>query len=256
MADTGDKFTRLVGYAQVLAGVSFIIRGVVNVKTSGAPAGSVAGAPSRSRFRRLGEAPQLGKGPAGQVIKSSRILRVGDIADRVKYIRELINKGSLHPEVREKAIAILTKKCGDRWCVREKDYMGEISALFWAIRDPRSKDAVRYMMDHVRVDQFTAADKSLKLHAEDCDGGTIVLGSLLMASGYPVKMRVIASKGAGTWTHIYLLVGIPPRAPTRWVPLDWSVTTASPGWEVEGARDSALSGRPAGLVDAVRDFDV
>lgn len=62
-----------------------------------------------------------------------------------------------------------------------------------------------------------------------CDDYVITLGSMLQSIGYPVKLRVIQTPGAPDWSHIYLLVGVPPDNP-RWVPLDASVNEP-PGWE-------------------------
>lgn len=251
MATDDDKVQRLVGVGQLLLGASLIVKGFLNVRTQQAQLGpgQVAGAP-----RALAGA--TGEDWKGKIIGSVKFYKVGNIDERVKYIRQLVNKGSLHPMVREKAVEILTKKCGEKWCVREKDYMGEISALFWSLRDPRSGSAMRYVRDHQKVDQFHGADKLQKLNAGDCDDGSVLLSSWLMAVGYPVKFRVVQAREASTWSHIYVLAGTPPTNPTRWIPLDWSVTTATPGWEVEGAASCALTGRPAGLISKVKDFDV
>lgn len=89
----------------------------------------------------------------------------------------------------------------------------------------------------------------------NCDEGSVLLGSMILAIGGQVKLRVIQAKGASTWSHVYLLVGLPPGAPTRWVPLDWSVRKPA-GWEVEGAEQCRRTGKPAGMVVKVRDFDV
>ena len=91
----------------------------------------------------------------------------------------------------------------------------------------------------------------------NCDDGTILLGALLRAVGYPVKARVIQDNGSSTWSHIYLLVGVPPTGPKKWVPLDWSVYPFRPaGWEAPGAKQVALTGEPAGIVVKVKDFNV
>ena len=90
----------------------------------------------------------------------------------------------------------------------------------------------------------------------NCDDGTILLGSMLRAVGYPVRLRVIQDNASTTWSHIYLLVGTPPMGPTRWVALDWSVPDKPPGWEAPGAKQVALNGRPAGVVTRLIDFSV
>lgn len=193
--------------------------------------------------------------PAGKVIKKVTTIPVRNIDERVNLIAELVRKGSLSPRVKEIAISTLTVKCGGQWCIREKDYPAEIKALFKAVKDPKSPYAVRYTRDHVTVDQFTSAERTLDLHAEDCDGLTIMLGSLLRSVGYPLKLRVIQAKPATSWSHIYLLAGIPPMHPDKWISLDLSVAQP-PGWEAPGAKEVARSGRPSGVVVKLRDFDV
>jgi hypothetical protein len=141
-------------------------------------------------------------------------------------------------------------------CVPEKDWEAEIRALFTAVRDAASPMALRYTRDHAEIDQFHSADKLLKLKGGDCDDGTILLGSMLRAVGYPIRLRVIQDTGSSTWSHIYLLVGLPPMAPEKWVALDWSVPGKPAGWEAPGAKEVALSGRPSGVVTRLIDFKV
>ena len=141
-------------------------------------------------------------------------------------------------------------------CVPEKDYDAEIRALFTAVRDASSDLALRYTRDHVEVDQYHSANKLLQLKGGDCDDGTILLGSMLRAVGYPVRLRVIQDNQSSTWSHIYLLVGTPPMNPNKWVALDWSVPGKPPGWEAPGAKQVALNGKPAGVVTRLIDFSV
>lgn len=198
---------------------------------------------------------------AGGIIKTVKTRTVNDIRDRVSYIQEQIRKDSLKPEIREKALAVLTRKCstdsgGKVWCVPEKDYDAEIRALFTAVRDANSDLALRYTRDHVEVDQYHSANKLMELKGGDCDDGTILLGSMLRAVGYPIRLRVIQDNNSTTWSHIYLLVGTPPMNATKWIALDWSVPGKPPGWEAPGAKQVALNGKPAGVVTRLIDFSV
>lgn len=78
----------------------------------------------------------------------------------------------------------------------------------------------------------------------NCDDQTIVLASLLQSVGYPIRLRVIRTHDSNDWNHIYLLVGLPPRDPRRWLPLDASVDQPA-GWEA-----------PASMIAERRDFTV
>lgn len=252
-----------IGY--LLVGAGFILeakKAHKGGKTIMSPEPPIAPDGQPRGLRGLGKAPPGAEPlpPEGYGIRSMRTATVRTIDQRVSYIREQILKGSQSARVIEKARAIVARKCknGDgtkRWCVPEKDWWGEVRALFDAMADANHELGLRYTRDHAFVDQFSSAEASMRLKAGDCDDGTILLGSLLMAVGYRVKMRVIQSKGSDTWSHIYLLVGLPPTGPTQWVPLDWSVRKPA-GWEVEGASQSAKTGKPSGLVVRVKDFNV
>jgi hypothetical protein len=198
---------------------------------------------------------------AQRVLTKSTTFPVNNIDERVSYIRRRINEDSLKHEIREAAVMVLSRKCqtrdGVRWCQEPKDYAAEVIALYAAVQEAKSPIALRYVRDHAKVDQFTAANKLIHLRGGDCDDGTILLGSMLLAVGYPIKMRVIQDKSASSWSHIYLLVGIPPGRSSRWIPLDWSVYPFKPaGWEAPGAAEVAATGKPAGMVVKVRDYNV
>lgn len=163
----------------------------------------------------------------------------GGISDRVGRIVTLIRKGKIDPKIRTWAVETVSRKCGRNWCIPERDYWGEVKAIFLEVRR-----RVRYVRDPIEVDTFTSGRWTLKQGGGDCDDYVILLGSGLQAIGYPVKARVYRTKDAPDWNHIALLVGLPPRAPTRWVTLDASVAKP-PGW-----------GAPASMVAKVRDFEV
>jgi hypothetical protein len=189
-----------------------------------------------------------------------------DPADAERAKRGLKPKsGSLQPEINAAARAVVSRKChtttgGVRWCTTPKDYEAEIVAIFTAVQEAKSPIALRYVRDHAYVDQFTAAKKLIRVRGGDCDDGTILLGSLLMSIGYTIRLRVIQDTQASTWSHIYLLVGMPPQQgqnARRWIPLDWSVYPFQrAGWQAPGADSVALDGRAAGVVTRVRDFKV
>lgn len=211
------------------------------------------------------------------------------IEKRVAIITDMIAYWGMHPTWQRLASYILSQRCkppnadDGGWCIPEQDYIKEAEALFNFVRRN-----VRYQRDPATIDTFSHPDRILSMGSGDCDDGCILLGTLLRASGVLyVKARVIAEKGAGDWTHIYLvanptgrLQGTPGAdqaklaAGSLWVPMhngksikpkfdskiDLMAMDASQpqkfGWEAPGAKECAESGRPAGIVDKVRDFDV
>lgn len=164
---------------------------------------------------------------------------VHSIDERVGHIIRLIQKGRSDPKVIGLARQVISKRCGEDWCIAERDYKGEVRAIFAEVRR-----RVRYVRDEWGADTFSAPGKTLAWAGGDCDDYTIVLGSLLQAIGYPVKLRVIRTTDSPEWNHIYLVVGIPPGGPTQWVPLDASVNKPA-GWEA-----------PRDMIAAVRDYIV
>ncbi len=220
-------------------------------------------------FRLLGEAvsgepaegspvPRLALGDGGggsyalpDEIKT-RLYNVKTIEQRVEILAKLIRKGGLDPKIRERALKILTRKCGGTWCVPEKKWGKELVALF-----ADARQSVRYTKDPLRADGFQSALRTLGWAGGDCDDYTSLLGSELEAVGYPTKIRVVQTVGEPSWNHVYLLAGIKElgKAETRWVPLDASLNKPA-GWEVPGADETAKTGKPAGMVLRVATFDV
>jgi hypothetical protein len=182
---------------------------------------------------------QLGDGVSTGDKMQVKTYTVHDIAQRVGYIIQMIRKGRDNPTVRQRTVQILSQKCGREWCVPEKDWPAEVEAIFKAVREH-----IRYTRDTYGKDLFQHPVRTFQFGGADCDDYTIVLGSMLQSVGYPVRARVIRTTDADDWNHIYLLVGLPPRAPARWVPLDASVNKP-PGWEA-----------PRSMVADMRDFNV
>lgn len=167
----------------------------------------------------------------GQLIETQRrggiIARrynVRTIDDRVKHIIASIQKGKRDPLIREFAVKTVAQKCGGDWCIREKDYWGEVKEIFKAVRSN-----VRYTHDIYNVDTFQSPRRTIDFGGGDCDDYVIILGSSLQAIGYPIILRIIQPKTEPDFSHILLLVGIPPTGPSKWVALDAS-TSNPPGW--------------------------
>ena len=162
---------------------------------------------------------------------------VNTIEDRIRHIVGLIQKGRDDPRVRKLTAQLLSKKCGDEWCTPEKNAKAEVETIFAAVRQH-----VRYTRDTYGKDLYQHPMRTLEFGAADCDDFAIVLSSMIQSVGFPVKLRVIRTKGAADWNHIYVLVGLPARAPKKWFPLDASVDKG-PWWQA-----------PKSMVAAHRDF--
>lgn len=182
---------------------------------------------------------RLSDSPAGKKAMGTVTHQVETIDQRVHHIVKMIQKGRDHPQVRKVTVQLLSKKCGKEWCVPEKSWWAEVVTIFDGVRAN-----VRYTRDTYNKDLFQHPARTLQFGGGDCDDYAITLGSMLQAVGYPVKLRVIRTKDSPEWNHIYLLVGMPPKDPKKWISLDGSVDKPA-GWEA-----------PKSMIAEIRDFNV
>ncbi len=89
---------------------------------------------------------------------------------------------------------------------------------------------VRYTSDIAGVDTYQKPSHTLSLRSADCDDYTTLACATLGSVGIPCRFKVIRTKGAKDWNHIYAEAGLPRQNPTRWIPLDASVNMPF-GWE-------------------------
>jgi hypothetical protein len=112
----------------------------------------------------------------------------------------------------------------------------------------RVKEIVRGISTGAAYD-ITTEDHYVYLPEHDvtvsqCDDYSILIASMLGALGYPVRLRVIRTVDSPEWNHIYNMVGLPPGNPTKWIPLDASVSEP-PGWQA-----------PRSQIAEIRDYEV
>lgn len=168
---------------------------------------------------------------------------VVSLDDRMVAIRDLANQGKFDPEVIAWTRRVLARKCrsgtnGHQWCVPEKDTAAEIKAIHDALRHD-----VRYTSDIDGADTYQHPRVTLRLGTADCDDYSSLAAAALMSAGIPVRFKVIRTKDASTWNHIYVQAGVPKGSPSRWISLDASMPNGV-GWEA-----------PASMVAEYRLFD-
>ena len=103
-----------------------------------------------------------------------------------------------------------------------KDRWGEVRALFCWVRDH-----IRYTRDIYRVELLHTPRRMLELQAGDCDDMTILLGSMLLATGHPVRLALTGFRAnrPHTYTHIYPEVNVQGH----WIALDATMNKPM-GW--------------------------
>lgn len=178
--------------------------------------------------RVLGEATRRSQG-LGRVSQARtgtmRVLNVRNLDGRINHLRERVAKGKVDPDIYTFTRAAITKRCGNRWCINEKDTAREAEAIFNAVRSH-----VRYTSDIAGIDTYQNPAKTLKLRAGDCDDYSSLICASLLSAGIPCRFKVIRTKGSNEWNHIYAQAGLPRQRPTRWVTMDASVPVSF-GWE-------------------------
>lgn len=192
----------------------------------------------------LGRTLSAEKLDAGKLGKQTPLkfveVKVRSIEERVSRVHEQMIQGTRDPKIYALAREVLSKKCGDNWCVPQKDNKAEAEALFYEV-----KQRVRYVWDPLDYDAFQTPAKTLHIRAGDCDDQASLLGALLRSIGLKVRSRVVRTIGNASWNHIYLIVQIPGgKSGMQWMPLDLTVDQP-PGWEV-----------PQHFVQEMKDFDV
>ena len=125
-----------------------------------------------------------------------------------RIIARMIREGAKDFIVRQRAIQIFRV-----YRVPAKDRFGEICSLFdWVRRN------IRYTRDIFRVELLHTPRRMIELKAGDCDDMTILLGSMLLSTGHPIRLVLVGFRPnrPHLYSHIYLEVLVRDR----WLALD------------------------------------
>lgn len=158
-----------------------------------------------------------------------RTANVKTLDERVRYIQGRVLKGETDPQIYTLARQIVSRRCGDDWCIQEKDNVGEARAIFNYMRKN-----VRYTSDSLNIDTFQNPILTTRLHTGDCDDFAATTCALLLSIGIPCRLKVIQTTDSNQPNHIYAQGGFPRAAPTKWLSMDSSVKVPF-GWEVPGS---------------------
>jgi len=152
---------------------------------------------------------------------------VESIPDRLQLIAQQIDKSLEDPWTRATAIQIVRPQTvagvNGPWTDGGPTEDEQVARVFWY-----TKNNIGYLNEH--NDLYPTARKTHELGAEDCDGMTIFVCSMLGTLGFTVGAKVISPDGSN-W-HIYAMAGMTPHtAPTRRIMLDPTQKGSYPGWE-------------------------
>jgi transglutaminase-like putative cysteine protease len=212
-----------LGLAGIFMGLKQIKQGSERLHQAGQGRGqqTQGRAPQRRSPRGLSDVTM--NTPQGPV--RLRTYQIKNLDERMGYLRRLVEQGKRDPKIYEFARQAVNQKCGNTWCVPEKDNAAEAKALFKAVRAN-----VRYTSDISGIDSYQKPAHTLRFRTGDCDDMSVLSCASAASLGLPCRFKVIRTKGASDWNHIYAQIGFPRRAPTKWIAFDASVNMPF-GWE-------------------------
>lgn len=212
-----------LGIFSIAIGLNQISSGVKRIKNGG----KQRQRPRRnSSGRGMGStltSTQVGNTGIGRV--RLRTYQIKNLEDRIRHLKGLVDQGKKDPVIYEFARRAVNQRCGPNWCVPEKNNGRELQALFKAIRNN-----VRYTSDITRVDSYQKPRHTLALRGGDCDDYAVLTCAAANSIGLPCRFKVIRTRGAPEWNHIFAQIGLPRRQPSRWISADASVNMPL-GWE-------------------------
>lgn len=159
---------------------------------------------------------------------AARIIEVAGIADRCKIIAANIRAGSRFPPIVSLARRLVSKRCGDTWCVAPRDEVAMVEVIHGAM-----PDLVRWVKDPVGVDYYTHPRHTLADGGGDCDEEVAVEGSMLGAVGIPCDLIAAQEVGATDYSHIWL-IALPDGAAE--MHCDPTFETQPAGWSMPADR--------------------
>jgi transglutaminase-like putative cysteine protease len=110
---------------------------------------------------------------------------------------------------------------------REKDYVGEVSALHRFVRDE-----IRYVRDLLDAETIQYPDKTLQIGSGDCDDKSLLLCTLAHCIGYPSRFCAIAVDDEPEYSHVsaQILVDGVGWVNAETIPIDNNGTKVDLGW--------------------------
>lgn len=214
-----SKASKTLAWISGLTGLGFlIVGGVASVRARNAGVAGLGWGKNKRVLGRAKEAPVIGRYTSGGMTTTLREQENMPIEVRVASIQKQIEKSIQDPEMRALALKI-TKGCPERDGLCEAKaiydftkanvrYTGDVAPIRWS--DGRVEG----------VDLFQSAKRTIEIGGEDCDGHTIVNSTLLALNGITPRLRVVKTRGAPDWEHIFAGALLPKGTGDKFVALD------------------------------------
>lgn len=155
----------------------------------------------RMRQLRAAQAPVIAAYSDGNMRTTMRESAAMPIEQRIATIQDLIHKSVQDPHMRKVALQV-TSRCPER------DKMCEAHAIYnfvkSRVRYTGDMGAIQHPDGSVEgVDLYQSARRTLEFGGGDCDDNAILNGTLLALNGIDPILRVVKTRGAPDWEHIY-----------------------------------------------------
>jgi hypothetical protein len=125
------------------------------------------------------------------------------VEQTINEMRALVDEGLRDPSIIRLATDIVRG-------VPAFDDLAEANALYEYVRRN-----IRFTKDPVNKEKLYPPAELLKIRAGDCDDISMLLGTLLMAVGYPARLMTVAA-GGDEFSHVY----VEAQINGEWIPLD------------------------------------
>lgn len=122
----------------------------------------------------------------------------------LRLMSELVRRYKTEGQVRDTALSLVAG-------LRQKDWVGEVSALFYWVRD-----SIRYVRDIQGVETLQTPLVTMEVETGDCDDKSTLLATLLASIGHPTRFVAAGYAKPGVYSHVY----VETRLGSRWIPLD------------------------------------
>jgi hypothetical protein len=131
------------------------------------------------------------------------------VEQTINEMRGLVDEALRDPSIIRLATDILRS-------VPAFDDYGEAEALYNWVRAN-----IRFTKDPVNKEKLYPPAELLKIRAGDCDDISMLLGTLLMAVGYPARLMTVAATpdSPEQFSHVYV-EGEVPAGSGQWIPMD------------------------------------
>lgn len=212
------KHANTLAWISGLTGLGLLIVGGVAHTRRGSPVAGLGWGNKRRFIGRAAEAPVISGYASGGMTTTLREQANMPIEVRVASIQKAIEKSIQDPQMR--AISLkATAHCPER------DGTCEARAIYDFI-----KARVRYTGDIAPikwtdgsvegVDLFQAARRTLEFGGGDCDDHNILAGTMLAHNGITPRLRVVKTRSAPDWEHIFAGALLPKGVGDKFVALD------------------------------------